>query len=265
MNIFKRELRANLKSLLIWCGAQFFIIYAGMVKYGSFKSSGVDINEMFESFPKSIGTVFGIGGSDLSKVEGFYAVFFLYFMLLAAIHASMLGVVILSKEERDHSADFLFAKPVPRSRVITAKLCAALVNIAVFNMLTYAASVLFIGQYNDGNGLADKVGILMLALFILQVLFLSIGSALGSIMKTTRKASSINTAIILGAFFLSVAVDLYDKIDFLKYATPFKYFDANSLLNGGAYSIVSIVLCVILTGLCLVCTYVKFGSRDLTT
>lgn len=265
MNIFKRELRANLKSLLIWCGAQIFIIYAGMVKYGSYTSSGVDINTMFEKLPKSLSTVFGIGGLDLSKIEGFYSVFFLYFMLLAAIHASMLGAVILSKEERDHSADFLFAKPVPRSRVITAKLAAALCNIIVFNLLTYTVSILFISQYNHGNPLAGKVAVLMGALLIFQILFLSIGSALGAVMKTTRKATSLTTGIILSTYFISIAVDMYGKIDFLKYITPFKYFEAGSLMFGGSYSVTSLILCALLISICLYVTYVKFDSRDLTT
>ena len=265
MNIFRREIRANLKSLLIWCGAQFFIIYAGFVKYAGYTSSGVDIGTMVDKMPSGFKAVFGIGEIDLSKIEGFYSVFFLYFMLLAAIHASMLGVVILSKEERDHSADFLFAKPVSRNRVISFKLAAALCSLAIFNVLTYTVSMLFISQYNHGNPLAAKVGLLMGALMILQVLFLCVGTALGSVMRTTRKASSLNTGLLLGAYFLSVAVDMNKDIDFLRYFTPFKYFEAKSLLFGGTYSITSLVICFLLIGICLYVTYVKFGHRDLTT
>ena len=40
MNIVKRELKAHLKSLLIWCGSMVFLIYAGMIKYSAFSETG---------------------------------------------------------------------------------------------------------------------------------------------------------------------------------------------------------------------------------
>ena len=32
MNVFKKEMKANFKSLIIWCCAQVFIIFAGLTK-----------------------------------------------------------------------------------------------------------------------------------------------------------------------------------------------------------------------------------------
>lgn len=265
MNIFKRELRANLKSLLIWCAAQFFIIYAGMVKYGGFSGSAVDIEKMMEQFPKALLAVFGMGTVDMSKVDGFYSIFFIFFLLLAGIHASMLGVVLIAKEERDHAADFLYSKPVSRKRVITAKLAAGLFNILMFNLLTFVASIYCISLYNDGNPLAGKVAFLMSALLIFQVLFLCLGAAFGALLKTARKASALMTGVLLGMFFLSAAIDIDERINFLKYLTPFKYFEAQSLLFGGSLPWSSLIICAVLTALALAVTYRLFGRRDLST
>lgn len=263
MNIFLRELKANLKSLLIWCGAQFFVIFAGMIKYSSFKKTSVDINSLFESLPQGLLTVFGIGEVDLTKVEGYYTIFFLFFMLLAGIHAAMLGVILIAKEERDHSADFLFAKPVTRTRVITAKLSAGLVNLIVFNLLTWGTSLYYIALYNDGNPLSDKVMILMVALFILQVLFLSMGAVLGAALRTAKLASSAASAVLLGSFFISIGMDIEKKIDFLKYITPFNFFEAKSLMYGGSYEAWALVMSAVLITACLFFTYRQFGRRDL--
>jgi ABC-2 type transport system permease protein len=264
MNIFIRELRANRKSLLIWCGAQFFLIYAGMFKYGSIAGSNVDLNALLGQFPKGLLSIFGMGQLDLSRIEGFYSIVFLYFMLLAAIHAAMLGAVLISKEERDHSADFLFAKPIRRNQVITAKLAAGLLNILVFNLLTFAASLYCISINNGGNSLSDKISIMMLALLMLQLLFLCFGAALGAVLKTTQKATSMITGVLLGTFFVAIGVDIDERIAFLKYVTPFKYFEASSLMYGGRYQVSSIIICTVLTGLFLYVTYAKFGQRDLT-
>ena len=124
MNILKRELKANLKPLIIWCVAQVFVILSGMMKYVGFAESGTDINELFAAMPEGLMKAFGISDVNIASVDGFYTVFFLYFMLLASIHAVMFGAVVISKEERDHSADFLFTKPVKRHIVVTYKFIA---------------------------------------------------------------------------------------------------------------------------------------------
>lgn len=264
MNIFFREMKANYKALLIWSCAQVFVIFAGMVKYSGFTNSNIDINKMMDQYPQALRAVFGMGKIDLATIEGFYSIFFLFFVLLAAIHAAMLGAVLIAKEERDHAADFLFAKPVRRRAVITAKLLAGFANILIFNLVTFVASILFIGQYNDGNMLTGKVFILMIALFVLQILFLCIGSALGALLKTAKIATSAATAIILGTFFLSAAIDINNQIETLSFLTPFKYFDAADLLTGGSLRVGSIILCLALAAIALAATYLAFNRRDLS-
>ncbi len=265
MNIFLRELKANYKSLLIWSGAQYFLILVGMVKYSGYATSGADIEQLFASMPDGLKTMFGIGTVDLSRVDGFYTVFFLYFLLLAAIHACMLGVVLIAKEERDHSADFLYAKPVTRTHVITAKLMAGLFNILVFNLVTLVGSIIHVEQYNTtGESMTGKIAFLMLAMFIFQVTFLAVGVALGACLRTAKRATGAATAIILGTFFLSVGIDLNEKIGFLAFASPFKYFIAADLMFGGSYSWWALVLCALWITGGLALAYRRFGRRDLT-
>jgi len=264
MNIFLRELKANYKSLIIWCVSQYLLILVGMVKYSGFSSSGTDVNQIFNSMPEGLKAVFGIGSVDLTKVDGVYTIFFAYFLLLAAIHACMLGAVLISKEERDHSADFLFAKPVTRSRVITAKLLAGLFNIVVFNLVTFVGSVVHVAQYNtSGVSLNGKIAYLMLAMFFFQLTFLAIGIALGANLRTAKGATSAATAIILGTYFLSVGIDMNANLDFLKFFSPFMYFDPKSLMFGGTYTWWALALCALFTAASLVCAYGRFGKRDL--
>ena len=264
MNIFLRELKAHYKSLLIWCGAQYFLILVGMVKYSGFSGSGTDITQLFDAMPKGLRTVFGIESVDLTRVDGFYTVFFLYFLLLAAIHACMLGAVLIAKEERDHSADFLFAKPVTRKHVITAKLLAGLFNVVVFNLVTFVASVIHVEQYNTtGEAMAGKIAYMMLAMLVFQVTFLTIGIALGASLRTAKIATSAATGVILGTFFLSIGIDLNEDLGFLRFFSPFKYFDAKDLMFGGTFTWWSITLCALFMAASLACAYGLFDKRDL--
>ena len=258
-------MKANLKSLIIWSVAQIFIILAGMMKYVGFAESGIDIKAMFNSYPEGLLKAFGISDVDISTVEGFYTVFFLYFMLLAAIHAVMFGAVIISKEERDHSADFLFSKPVKRHKVILSKALAGTVNVLIFNIVTLVTSVAMIAQNNDGDGLLGQVSLLMLALFFIQMMFLCVGLMLGALLKSTKLATSVATGVVMGTFFLSIMSDISEKVSWLKYFTPFKAFDSSTVMLDREFSLMATAALLLVAIVCMGFTFVKFQERDLNT
>lgn len=60
MNILKRELRANLKSLMIWSASMAALIYMGMIKYSAFEKTGAAVNDFFEQLPPAMMKVMGI-------------------------------------------------------------------------------------------------------------------------------------------------------------------------------------------------------------
>src|SRR3954465_709234 len=126
MNIFLKEMKYYRKSLVFWRMGVFLMGASGMMKYESLSSSGQPMNEMLAGMPKSLLAVLGIGEFDLSTATGYYGLLFIYLLLMATIHAAMLGATIIAKEERDKTTEFLFVKPVSRTKVITAKLLAAL-------------------------------------------------------------------------------------------------------------------------------------------
>lgn len=262
MNILGRELRANLKSLLIWCGAMTALIAVGMLKYAGIAEAGPEVEELLAQLPEAMKTFLELNLLDMTTIAGYFGVFFLYFMLLAGTHAVMLGATIISKEERDKTADFLFVKPVRRSRIITTKLLAVLVNLAVFNLVTLAASVFFVARYNTGLSINNQIVYLMTALFILQATFAAIGAGLSGLAKEPRKAVSWATTLFLVLFFLSMAIGIYKKIDFLKYLTPFQYFPIAQTMQG-TFEPLFLILSLMIILVLVIITYVAFQNRDL--
>ncbi|MGG3469209.1 ABC transporter permease subunit [Neobacillus pocheonensis] len=263
MNIYLKELKSHRKSIIFWSIGVFLMVVSGMTKYDAYSSSGQSINDLLKDMPKSMRAVFGFSDLDLSKVSGYYGMLFIYLLLMATIHAAMLGATIIAKEERDKTSEFLFVKPVSRSTVITAKLLAALTNIIIFNLATWISSIALIAKYNEGKAVNGDITLLMVSMFILQLLFMVIGSALASVKKRPKTAASIATGILLLTYLLSIAVDLNENIDGLKYLTPFKYFEAKNVMFGGGLDPVFVVISLILTALLTVVTYVFYKKRDL--
>lgn len=263
MNLFKREMKANRKSLIIWSIGVVLMVAAGMGKYSSLEGTGQSMNALMADMPKSLQAIMGTGSLDLSTPIGYFGVLFLYLAVMAAIHAAMLGSNIIAKEERDKTVEFLLVKPVSRTRMITFKLIAALVNILIFNAVTFASSVGMVRKYAEGEDVTGDITLLMIGMLILQLVFLVLGTAIAAIYKNAKKATSLATGILLFLFILSIAIDLNEKLDGLKFLTPFKYYDAKLVLEEGGFEPLYLTLSALLLLGLTIATYVFYRKRDM--
>ncbi|SDM99515.1 ABC transporter permease subunit [Bacillus sp. OK048] len=263
MNIFLKEMKSHRKSLIFWSIGVFLMVASGMVKYESLASSGQSMNEMLAGMPKSLLAVLGIGEFDISTASGYYGLLFIYLLLMATIHAAMLGATIIAKEERDKTSEFLFVKPVSRNRILTAKLLAAFVNILIINLVTFASSILLVGKYSEGGVVTGDIALTMGGMFILQMLFLVIGSSLAAVKKKSKTAASLATGVLLLTYLISVAIDLNENIEGLKYLTPFKYFEAKNVMFGAGFELSFVILATVLIAVLTVVTFIYFKKRDL--
>ena len=263
MNVFMIEMKAHRKSLIIWCVAMLLMVGSGMSKYDVYSTSGQSINDVMGKLPKVVQAIFGIGAFDLSKASGFYALLFLYLVLMTTIHAAMLGANIIAKEERDKTTEFLMVKPISRDKIITAKLSAAFVNIIILNIVTLISSIAIVGYFSKGESVNSDIVLLMAGMFILQLMFMFIGTALAAVSKKPKTAPAVATGIILAAYLLSTAIDINIKLESLKYFTPFKYFEAKNLIPSGAFEPVYVILSILIIAVSLSTTYVFYRKRDL--
>ncbi|PLS03405.1 ABC transporter permease subunit [Neobacillus cucumis] len=263
MNIFLKELKSHRKSLIFWSVGVCLMVLSGMNKYANLYSSQQSMNDVMKDMPKSLQVIMGIGSLDLSKASGYYGMLFVYLLLMATIHAAMLGAAIIAKEERDKTTEFLFVKPVSRTTVITAKLLASLFNIVVLNLVTLFSSIAFMAKYSKREEVNHDIVILMAGMFILQLLFMVMGSAISALKKKSKKAASLSAGVLLLTFILSVAIDLNEGMKNLKYLSPFKYFEAKNVMYGGGlepvYMVISGFLIIIFTSV----TYLFYKKRDL--
>jgi len=263
MNIFNREMKAHRKSLIIWGIGIILMIFSGMGKYTTLYSTNNSMNDVMAKMPNGLKAIMGGGFFDLSKASGFYGVLFLYLVLMATIHAAMLGADIISKEERDKTFEFLMVKPISREKIITSKLLAALLNIVIFNIINFVFSIIIVSKYAKGESVIGNIAILMVGMFILQLMFLLIGTAIAAISKNPKTASSLSTAILLSTFMLSIIIDLNEKLINLKYLTPFKYYEAKNLMYGGGFNAIFLIISFLIIVICFFITYIFYKKRDL--
>lgn len=262
MNIFVRELKANLRSLIIWGVIVVLFVSVGVSKFSAYYENP-EMLAILDEMPPALLAAFSFEAFNLTTVTGFFGLMFTYFALMVSIAAAMWGSDIISKEERDKTVEFSLTLPVTRSRVVTAKSLAALVNCVGLLLITWVASLVSAAQYQPDSEFYSFLGLCMLALFIMQLVFLALGILLGCAMKRYKRASAVAIALLLGTYFLSVVSALNENLAFLKYLSPFKYFDAGMLLRDSRLDMTFVGLSLAIIAASMVGAYMTYARRDL--
>ncbi len=262
MNIFKRELKANLRSLIVWSVIVVLFVVLGISKFSAYYNNP-DTLKLLDSLPKAALELLNVQAFNLTTVSGFFGIMFTYFALLLGIAAAMWGTDIITKEERDKTVEFSLVLPVTRRRVITAKALSSLTNCVVLLLVTWGVSLLSASRYQPDAGFYRFLGLSMLALFIIQLIYLSIGLLLGCSMKRYKLATSAAVSLLLVTYFISLVSALNKNLALLKYFSPFNYFDPAALLHRSSFDVALIVLSLAIVVVAVVGAFLTYSRRDL--
>jgi len=262
MNIIKRELRAHLKSFIIWGVSIFSFIFIMMSEFSAYYNNP-SMGEILDMMPKEMLKAMSMEAANLTTVSGFISIASLYIYIMLAIYAVLMGSSIISKEERDKTVEFFMTLPISRVQAIFSKLVAAIILNLAINLVTLSALLLSSMQYDKVVDFTKFITLLMLGIFIIQMIFLSFGMLLAAVMKRYKKSGTIGVSILMILYIASIMMSFSDKLDFVKYFTPFKFFEANYILRELQFEGIYIVISFIAIAISLVGTFVIYPKRDL--
>lgn len=262
MNIVLRELRAHTKSIFIWSVCIIAIMFMGMSEFSAYYNNP-EMAAILDQMPEGLMKAFGMDSTSLTTVHGFYGVLSTYNFIIIGIHAVLLGSGIIAKEERDKTAEFLMTMPVSRTKVVLMKLTSALIICVIMICVVDVTALLITAQYNPGDKFYTFLGLSTLGLFLIQMIFMSFGMMVSSIMKRYKKSGTASLTVLLVTYVFSIAAAMNEQLDFLKYLTPFKYFEATTLLVKESVEGIYVLISVILTLVFLGVSFVVYPRRDL--
>jgi len=260
--IVLRELKASRKNLLIWSGAMLGLVAIGAAEYPTVATSGEDLMLLIESLPRIVSVMFGMDVIPLDTPVGYYVCLYLWYCLVAFTYSAVLGATIVAKEERNRTVEFLFTKPFARKTIVTAKVIAAVVNLAIFTLVAWISTLGMLAVQIQDKNLSAVIGVTMLAMFIIQLVFFSLGLLASAVAKNHRKALSVATVSVFAAYILAVIIEYIGTLDFLDFITPFRYFTGPSLVESG-FSLFYVLLSIVIILGSLYFTYLLYQKRDL--
>lgn len=262
MNIYKQEFKMLSNSVITWSLAIAMIIFLVMSIFSGFAESAEVLNEAMANFPKELLMAFGLDNMDLSTILGFFSLAFLLCQICLAIQAANYGFSLVSVEERDMTADFLLAKPVSRTKILTSKILAALTGLTITNLVVWISSFVFINIYRDGRPYDANTLIMLLGtIMVFQLFFLTVGLLISLLVKRVRSVTPFSMGLAFGMYILGAFGGMLgeDKLDII---TPFKHFDPNYIISNAAYDPLQLISVIVII-LSIIASYILYLRRDI--
>ena len=262
-NIYKHEVRARLKSAIVWSLAITALIAFFFSIFPLFAEQAALMNEFLARYPAELRSALGLGNLDLSTVLGYFSFLFLFAQLCLAVQASTYGVGLVSIEETELTADFLLSKPVSRGQVMTSKLLAALTCLTLTNLVIWVVTFASISLFRDGRDYQVRPLLLLLvSVVIFQLFFLGLGLLISLLVRRVRSVLPYALGLALGAYVLSAFNGIVGDVG-LEYITPFKHLDAAYIVHNGAYNTPLVLLNIAVTVVALAASYWLYIRRDI--
>jgi len=268
MNLFKMEMRRNFRTLAIWsavCGALTLLL---TLLYPAMLSSDMLalFNAKIASLPKEMVDMFNLSSEDIRQLPQFFAYFFQFVLMAACVYGATLGLSVISREENEGTIEFLYAKPLRRSRIVTGKLLSAIATFAIYFVVVTIGGV--IGclavkpEAQDTVTLLTAVKSVMAGGFIAGLTYMFVGIALSVALRRAKHAASLASALFFGTYIVGSIPKITGVLDFLKWISPVNYVTPGDIVmdgvNGG-YALILAAVMTVAAGL----TYMAYNRRDL--
>lgn len=262
--MFKRELKINLKSFIIWTAILIglflvvFLVYPSIIKSENIKM----IDEMMELFPKEILKAFNMDISSINSAFGWLKTEgFVFVLLITGIYSGILGANILLKEENDKTIEYLNSVPVTRKKVVFNKILCGLLYIIL--IIAIIGIFNFIGLSLSGE--FDKKTYILLSItpIFSSIVIFSVCLFLSTFTHKTNKMMGISLGVVFVSYFLNIISELGESTKFLKYISIFTLADIRNVIINISINPLMVVLSVVITLVFLILTTVRYGKKEL--
>lgn len=228
MTLIRHEIKQGGISLIVWTVSIAFLLVICVLLYPEMKGEMDGMSEMFSSMG-SFTQAFGMDKINFGTLKGFYAVECGNILGLGgAFFSSLCAAAILSKEEKDHTAEFLFAHPCSRAKILSDKLIAVFLQIVILNLLILVSALISIAAIGE-DIMWKELLLLHLAYFLLQAELAGICFGVSAFLRKGSLGIGLGIASIM--YFLNLVANISDKAGFLKYITPFGYAEGTDIMT----------------------------------
>lgn len=260
MTVIRHELKQSRISLIIWTVAIGFLLAVCIFMFPEMKGEMNEVSEVFSSMG-SFTQAFGMDKVNFGTLLGFYAVECGNILGLGgAFFASLCAISVLSKEEKERTAEFLLTHPVSRVRVVAEKLNSVILQILILNVIVYVTAVSSIALIGEAVPW-QEITLMHTAYLILQLELAGICFGVSAFLRRGSIGTGLGIAVMM--YFLNIIANLTESAEFLKYITPFGYADGAEIVRNVSLDMNMIAIGLLFAVVGISAGFIKYCRKDI--
>ena len=262
--MFRREMKINFKSFLIWTLILIglflivFLIYPSIITDQNIEM----MNEMMKMFPEDVLKTFNmdISGIDTAfgwlKSEGY-----VFVLLITGVYSGLLGSSILLKEESDKTIEYLNSLPITRNEIVISKLLCGFIYIIL--MILILGLFNFIGLSLSGDFDVKTYILLSLTPMFSSLVIFVVCLFISTFTHKTKKTLGISLGIVFFSYFLQVVSEITKDVEWLKYFSIYTLADIRNVILDGKINPIMVIISVLMVCLFSIMTCMRYSNKDL--
>ncbi len=262
MNIYIQELKSLFKSILIWTISIVGLIIFLFAVYPGLAKDADKFMLLLENYPPEVLSAFGATIDLATSINGYYAFCLVYINLCAAIQAMKSGVDVLAKESSRKTCDFIFVKPVSRTKVLVSKLAAAITSFLITDIFIIPIAIIsaIVVETKDFD---IKVFLLIsISIIFVQLIFAALGFFCAAIAKKIKGTTAVSLGTVMAFFTISLIVNAFGD-DKLKYISFLTYFSPNYIIVNGYFELRMLICTVAVIVLFIAISLFYYNKKDI--
>ena len=262
--MFKREIKVNFKSFLIWTLVLIGLFLVVFLMYPSIiTSENMEMmNEMMKVFPEEVLKAFNMDISSIDtafgwlKTEGF-----VFVLLITGIYSGILGSSILLKEENDKTIEYLNSVPVTRKKVVLTKILCAIIYIVL--MVVALGIFNYIGLALSGEFDKKLYVLLSITPIFSSIVIFALCLFLSTFTHKTKKTLGISLGIVFASYFLQIISEMSESTEFFKYISVFTLADIRNVIVDITINPVMVIVSMVFTLFFIVLSIAHYERKEL--
>lgn len=262
MTVFNKEIRQLYKGILgITLLLSLFILTIVLI-YPQFAQESAGLIDLFRNV-SFFTDVLNIDLSLITSLAGYYGMEFEVLVgLFGSIFLAFIAGNLIVKEEKDHTAEFLYTLPHNRLSILLQKLLAFISLSLMMHLIILAVAYLTIklsGQEMSGSDLIN----LQLATFLchLVVGFLSLGMT----ELIPGLISNLGPMVVIFLYLMNILDNMVQNVPLIRWLTPFSFTSSADIIQNHTIDWSLVLSNFSLALVFLLLAAWRFNRRDIQT
>jgi len=259
--MIKHELKQGRLSLLVWAISISFMMAVCILIYPEMATDMGDVGTLFADMG-AFSAAFGMDRINFGEFIGFFGVECGNILGLGgAFFAALTGISALAKEEKEHTAEFLFTHPISRRKIITEKLLSVVIQIIILNMIVIMITIISLLMIKETADI-KILALLFLSYILMQLETAAVCFGISAFIRFGGLGIGLGLAAVY--YFINIISNLTKEAKILKYITPFGYTESADIIKNqelhGGYIAVGMMITII----GVAAAYIKYTKKDIS-